>query len=42
LAEKALRLAIERGGSDVKARAQADPDFAGVRQASWYLALVRP
>jgi hypothetical protein len=40
-AEKALRVAILRGGDDVKARATKDPDFVEVREEVWFRALVR-
>jgi hypothetical protein len=39
-AEKALRVAIARGGEEVKARAEKDPDFAEVREEAWFRALV--
>jgi tetratricopeptide (TPR) repeat protein len=40
-ARRALELAIERGGAEVRRKAERDHDFDGVRQSDWFRELVR-
>jgi hypothetical protein len=39
--EKALTLAVSRGGAAIKEKARKDADFDGVRGEPWFTALTR-